>query len=260
MPLLNRHELFRLLLSATLLFPILAFAQRPTAITGAEAATKAPVRVVIVGDSTVSAYPPTHTNRGWGQYIQERFKEGTVNVINLAAPGRSTKTFIQEGRWQKALAEKPDYVLIQFGHNDSHPPDKPESTDAATDYKDNLRRYVDESRAIGATPILVTPMVRRSFDAQGKIADNQPPPSRNLSSYANAMREVGQEKTVAVIDLYASSKALAERLGPGGSAELANKQGDSTHFNEKGARAMANLVMEELPAVAPKLKEYLKAP
>lgn len=215
-----------------------------------------PLRVVIVGDSTVCNYPATSPNRGWGQFIEERFKAGTVRVINLAASGRSTKTFIREGRWKKALEEKPDYVLIQFGHNDSHGPGHAEATDASGDYKDYLRRYIDESRAVGATPVLVTPMVRRNFDAQGKIAE--PTGSGNLLPYANAMKEVGREKKVAVIDLYTSSKALAETLGPTKSAELANKEGDHTHFNEKGARAMADLVMKELPDVAPGLKPFVK--
>jgi lysophospholipase L1-like esterase len=219
----------------------------------ADPAAATPVRIVIIGDSTVCNYPATRPDRGWGQFIDGYFKEGTVKVINLAAAGRSTKTFIAEGRWQKALEEKPDYVLIQFGHNDSHAPDKHESTNAATDYKDYLRRYIDESRAIGATPILVTPMVRRTFDAQGKITSN-------LIPYANAMKEVGAEKKVAVIDLHTSSLALAEKLGPEASAEMANKPGDSSHFIEKGARAMADLVMKDLPTAEPKLKEYLKAP
>lgn len=219
---------------------------------GAANTASAPLRIVLIGDSTVCNYPATRPDRGWGQFIEERFKDGAVKVINLAASGRSTKTFVQEGCWKKAFEEKPDYVLIQFGHNDSHSPDKPESTDAATVYKDYLRRYIDEARAIRATPILVTPMVRRTFDAQGKITGN-------LLPYVNAMKEVGSEKKVAVIDLHASSQALAEKLGPVASAEMANKKGDVTHFNEKGARAMADLVMSELPTAEPKLKGYLKA-
>jgi lysophospholipase L1-like esterase len=223
-------------------------------------AAPAPVRIVIVGDSTVSNYPPGEPTRGWGQFIQERFKDGTVSVINLATPGRSTKTFIEEGRWQKALAEKPDYVLIQFGHNDSHPPGNKESTNAATDYKDYLRRYIDDARSIGATPILVTPMVRRSFDASGKIADGTlPPPSGALKPYADAMKEVAKEKNVPVIDLYTASKELADKIGPAESDKFANKAGDHTHFNEKGARAMADLVMKELPLAAPGLERYLKS-
>ncbi|MHA3775164.1 rhamnogalacturonan acetylesterase [Verrucomicrobiota bacterium sgz303538] len=213
----------------------------------------APLRIVIVGDSTVCEYPTTRPDRGWGMFIEERFNEGAVKVINFAAAGRSTKTFIQEGRWKRALEEKPDYVLIQFGHNDSHGVEKPESTDAATDYKDYLRRYIDESRAVGASAILVTPMVRRTFDTQGKITSS-------LVPYANAMKEVGREKNVPVIDLHASSQALVEKLGPEAINAMANKKGDVTHFNEKGARAMADLVMKELPTAEPMLKAGLKAP
>jgi lysophospholipase L1-like esterase len=218
-----------------------------------------PLRIVIIGDSTVCEYPETQPTRGWGHFIQERFKDGTVQVINLAASGRSTKTFITEGRWQKALDEKPDFVLIQFGHNDSHAPTNPEATDATTNYKDYLRRYIDESRSIGATPILVTPMIRRSFDAQGKIDETKTTPGRALGDYTKAMQQVGDEKKAAVIDLHASSLVFAENLGPEASAALANKSGDATHFNEKGARAMANLVMQDLPTVEPRLKSLLKA-
>jgi lysophospholipase L1-like esterase len=234
-----------LCISTLILGPIPATAS-PTTVTALK-----PLRLVIVGDSTVCEYPRTRPDRGWGQSIQERFNN--VTVLDLAAAGRSTTTFVLEGRWQKALQAKPDYVIIQFGHNDSHAPDRPESTDAATTYKDYLRRYIDDSRAIGATPILVTPMVRRTFDSRGKLIDA-------LVPYADAMKEVASEKGAALIDLHASSKALVEKLGPVGSATMANKKGDSTHFNEKGARAMADLVMEDLPAAVPKLVDNLRQP
>lgn len=218
----------------------------------ASAAAPKPRRIVVIGDSTVCNYPDTRPDRGWGMFIQERFKVGDVEVINLAASGRSTKTFITEGRWQRALDKKPDYVLIQFGHNDSHAPTNPESTDAATDYRDYLRRYLDDSRAVGAIPILVTPMVRRIFDSDGKLKDE-------LQPYAAAMKEVGLEKKAAVIDLHALSKQLVEQLGPTAAAEMANKAGDATHCNEKGAKAMADLVIKALPAAASELKERLNA-
>lgn len=217
----------------------------------AAGAANGPLRMAIVGDSTVCAYPADRPERGWGQFIEERFATGTVTVINLAASGRSTKTFINEGRWGKTLAEKPDVVLIQFGHNDSHAPERPESTEAATTYTDYLRRYVDESRAGGAVPVLVTPMVRRTFDAAGNLTDI-------LQPYADAMKAVAVEKKVAVIDLHATSRRLVEQLGPEKAAEMANKKGDGTHFNEKGARAMADLVMRELPAAVPQLKPLLR--
>ena len=112
---------------------------------------------------------------------------------------------------------------MQFGHNDSHAPENPEATDASTTYMENLRRYIDDACAIGATPVLVTPMVRRTFDAQGRVTDAHPPNSR-LESYATAMKEVAGEKQVAVIDLYASSKELVEKLGPAASEEMGNKK------------------------------------
>jgi lysophospholipase L1-like esterase len=139
----------------------------------------------------------------------------------------------------------------QFGHNDSHGPGRPESTDAATSYKEYLRRYIDDARAIGATPILVTPMCRRTFGSDGKLDDA-------LGPYANAMKDVATEKKVGVIDLHSTSGELFQNLGEAASAELDNKAGDRTHFNEKGARAMAGLVMKELPAVEPSLRSLLK--
>ena len=209
-----------------------------------------PLRLVIIGDSTVCDYPPDVPERGWGQFIQGYFKDA-LRVINLAKSGRSTKTFIKEGLWDKALKEKPDFVLIQFGHNDSHGPGKGESTDAATDYRDYLRRYIDESRAAGATLILVTPMHRRTFGSGGKLKDI-------LQPYASAMKAVASEKKVSVIDLHTASGELFQRLGDAGSAELANKPNDRTHFGEKGARAMAELVMKELSKADPRLKSELK--
>ena len=206
--------------------------------------------IVIIGDSTVCDYPPEHACRGWGQFIAEHFKD-TVRVRNLAASGRSAKTFIAEGRWKRALDEKPDFVLIQFGHNDSHAKEKPEATDAASDYRDFLRRYVDESRAARATPIFVTPMYRRTFDADGKLTDI-------LQPYADAMKAVAAEKKVPVIDLHTVSGALFRQLGKEHCPELANAPTDFTHFNEKGARAMAELVMKVLPGTDVRLAAELR--
>ncbi len=216
----------------------------------AKSADPAKLTIAIIGDSTVCDYPAEHACRGWGQFIAEHFKD-TVRVTNHAASGRSTKTFIAEGRWKRALAEKPDFVLIQFGHNDSHGPAKPESTAAATDYRDFLRRYVDESRAANATPIFVTPMHRRTFGADGALKDI-------LQPYADAMKLVAAEKKVPVIDLHAASGALFLQLGKERCPELANAPTDFTHFNEKGARAMADLVMKELPAADARLAAELR--
>lgn len=217
----------------------------------AESAGAAKLTIAIIGDSTVCEYPADSPMRGWGHFIGENFK-GDVRVVNLAASGRSTKTFIAEGRWKRTLAEKPDVVVIQFGHNDSHTPTRPEATDAATDYRDFLRRYVDEARAENATPVLVTPMYRRTFDADGKLTDI-------LQPYADAMKAVATEKKVALIDLHTASGELFRRLGKEHCPELANSPADFTHFNEKGARAMADIVMRELPAAAPQIAGWLRA-
>ena len=236
-----------LLLAAFVLGAVILF---PTDARAADDA--APLHIVIIGDSTVCDYAEDHPCRGWGQFIGEYFND-TVRVSNLAASGRSTKTFIAEGRWKRALAEKPDFVLIQFGHNDSHPAARPEATDAATDYRKFLRRYIDEARAAGATPILITPMHRRTFDAGGKLHDI-------LRSYADAMKAVAAEMKAPLIDLHTASGELFQKLGKDGCPELANAPTDYTHFNEKGARMMAGIVMKELPRVAPRLAAELKPP
>jgi lysophospholipase L1-like esterase len=212
-------------------------------------AAQVPLRLVIIGDSTVCKYPPERDCRGWGQYIQGYFKD-TIKVINLARSGRSTKTFINEGLWEKTLEVKPDILLIQFGHNDSHSPDKPESTDAKTDFREYLRQYIDQTRAIGGTPILVTPVQRRTYNSKG-VLDN------SLIIYANTMKAVAAQKNVSVIDLNASSGMLYEQLGTAANDIVANAPKDRTHFNEKGARMMAHLVMQELTQVEPHLKKQL---
>ncbi len=207
-------------------------------------------RLLIIGDSTVCEYPESEARRGWGQYLQDYFKD-ELKVLNHARSGRSTKTFIQQGLWEKALEVKPAYVLIQFGHNDSHDPGKPEATNAATDYSDYLRRYINESRAAGAVPVLITPMYRRKYDAQGKLSDN-------LQPYAEAMKNVAKETQTPLVDLYTASGELYLKLGPEKTDELSNAPDDRTHFNQKGAQLMAALIMERLPEAEPSLKAYLK--
>lgn len=236
----------KLTLPLCLLTLVLAACANPATSEITPTAPPKPLRVAIIGDSTVCNYPPTEANHrhGWGMHIAEHFNDD-ITVSNWAKSGRSTKTFITECWWTKTLAEKPDIVLIQFGHNDSHASTNPEATNAATDFREYLRKYIDETRAIGGTPILVTPMCRRTA-------------TDSLIPYAEAMKAIAAEKHVALIDLHASSAKLYAQLGPVAVKEL--EGGDTTHFNEKGARAMAKLVMDELPTAAPQLKSYLKPP
>lgn len=211
-------------------------------------AAAAPVKIAIVGDSTVCDYKQDSPKRGWGQLLPELLPKGT-QVINVARGGASTKTFPAD-RWQRVLSSKSDYVLIQFGHNDSHAKDKPESTDAATDYQENLRRYIREAREAGIEPILVTPVRRRLYK------DGHP--TTELKRYAEAMTLVAFELKVKLIDLHTSSGVLFDRLGEAGTdAYTVNKLdqadrpglGDRTHFTEIGAREMARLVMADLAKI-----------
>jgi lysophospholipase L1-like esterase len=216
---------------------------------GQIAAEPPPIRIVVLGDSTVCDYPTDSPIRGWGQLLGEGFKK-PVAIRNLAVSGCSTKTFIKEGRLKKALEEPADFALIQFGHNDSHGKERPESTDAATDYKEYLREYVDSFQKAGTQPILVTPMHRRTFSG-GKLTEE-------LRQYAEAMKAVAEEKKVPVVDLYALSGELFLKLGDDGSADLSCGPKDWTHFSEKGARAMAGLVLGELGRISPQLQDAMK--
>ena len=209
-----------------------------------------PLKVVILGDSTVSNYPAESKLRGWGQVIGEGFRRG-VAVENLAMSGRSTKTFLAEGRLKKAVESGADFALIQFGHNDSHGKGRPESTDASTDFRKNLRTFIDALRKEGIAPILVTPMHRRRFGKEGKV-------TAELQPYADAMKAVAAEKQVPLIDLYAKSGALFESLGEAGSADFNPDDKDRTHFTEKGAKALAELVRQGLNEAGPKPSELLK--
>ena len=130
-------------------------------------------------------------------------------VTNTAQNGRSSKSFRDEGHWATALAAKGDYYLIQFGHNDQPGKGPERETDPATTFPANMARYVDEVRAIGATPILVTSLVRRTF------SETEPAKlTSTLGPWVEAVKRVAAEKRVPLIDLDASSRALCERLGP----------------------------------------------
>jgi len=211
------------------------------------------VRIVLVGDSTVASYPRPPADRpdltGWGQVLSEFFTD-RVMIMNRAVSGRSSKSFIHEGHWKKSLAEKPDYVFIQFGHNDGPGKGPDRATDAAGDYRDYLRQYLAESRAIGAKPILVTPVARRLFPID--------PEKDSLTPYVNAMKAVAAEEHVPLIDLHRTSSELFKTLGDEGSADLTASATDRTHFSRKGGMAMAQLIVDQLPAAEPALAAFLK--
>ena len=209
------------------------------------------IKIVVLGDSTVQTYPKGSVLGGWGQVFQNYFNKN-VKVNNHAISGRSTKTFIKQGRLDKALKEKADYAFIQFGHNDSHAKGRPESTDAETDYKDYLKKYIEAFRKDKTKVILVTPMCRMTFRKNGTLSDN-------LKPYADAMKDMAKDQGCLLIDLHTASRKLFKKLGPEKCKELqTGRKGDLTHFSLKGADAMAKLIIKELTESDSALIKYLR--
>jgi lysophospholipase L1-like esterase len=192
------------------------------------------------GDSTVVTRPLDSHQRGWIQMLQVDIEPDVV-VHNLARGGRSSKSFYEEGLWGQLLALRPDYVFVQFGHNDSKS-EEYRRTDPATTYKHYLRRYADEAAAAGVQIVFVTPMERRHFGPDGRIRPTN-------DGYAQAMREVAAEKEVLVIDVHAYSMALLESRGFEPTHELGSVPTDFTHWSEKGSRLWADFVGAELRQV-----------
>ena len=207
-----------------------------------------PVKVVLVGDSTVN------DEGGWGTGFRASFGPD-VQVVNLARNGRSSKSFRDEGSWAKVAAEKPKYVLIQFGHNDIAGKGPERETDPATTYRANLERYVEETRAMGATPVLVTSIVRRLFDAEGHFRPD------TLAPYAEAVRRLAAERQVALLDLYTLTKEQTERAGPAGAEALGRKDAngklDTTHLGPKGQTEIGAMAAREFARVAPQVRASL---
>lgn len=225
-----------------LLFAMLGFA-------GAVAGNSAKIKIVLVGDSTVT------DNAGWGLGFKQ-FLSDEVELINTSRGGRSSMSFIKEGRWEKALELKGDYYLIQFGHNDQ--PGKPGRSTTPEEYRSYMNQYVDETRAAGATPVLVTPLVRREFK------DNKNPDRivSSLDPWAEMVRAVAREKQVPLIELHDCSKALCEGMGRDGVKLISpikpNGDFDGTHLNSAGYVPFGRLVAEELATVVPDLMVVLR--
>ena len=206
-----------------------------------------PMRIVLVGDSTVN------DEGGWGPGFRAYFGED-VEVINLAKNGRSSKSFRDEGLWSPAVAAKANYILIQFGHNDGPGKGPERETDPQTTYRENMARYVDEARASGAEPVLVTSIVRRVFLPDGKIKRD------SLVPYVEATRALAAEKKVPLIDLYSLTLSQAEALGPDGCSDIdartADGKRDTTHLGPKGRQEIGSMAARELVKLVPALQAY----
>jgi lysophospholipase L1-like esterase len=236
-----------------------------------------PSKIILVGDSTIAVMG------GWGPSFCAYHVTSFAACLNLARGGRSSGNYRWEGSWAVALSEmhargyQNVWVLIQFGHNDQ--PGKPgRSTDFKTGYPENLRRYVRETRAAGAIPILVTPLTRRVFK-DGKLV-------RDLEPWAEATRAVAVEMNVPLLDLNRDSGRLIEALGsdyadrfaqvPKGTAAAMPAPAtpaaaevqvqpmatpklsfDYTHLGTEGANVFASVVTRELSEAVPAMRPLL---
>ncbi|MCD8103384.1 MAG: rhamnogalacturonan acetylesterase [Alistipes sp.] len=206
------------------------------------------IRVLLAGDSTVQDADHERTpDWGWGQVLPRFFDDG-VEVLNIAGAGRSTRTFIEEGRWDSLLSmtRAGDYVFIQFGHND---PKEGNKYASPADYRRNLELFVDEVRERGANPVLVTPVTRRRFDDEGNVPFTH-------GVYPGVVRDVAEAKQVPLADLKTKSrrilmehgvedsKRIYLHLAPGENPIRPDGLADDTHFSEYGAMLMAGVIAD----------------
>ena len=200
--------------------------------------------------------PQKNPDFGWGQVLPELAREKT-GIFNYAKGGRSTRTFLSEGRWEELLnnTDSGDWVLIQFGHNDAAF-EKPERYTAPIDYEANLRRFIGDVRAQKANPVLITPVIRRHFDDEGKLRDVH-------GIYPSLVRKVSEDLDVPLIDLFESSSNyilelgvqesinLFVHIGPGEHDCCPEGRIDNTHFTRRGALTTAKLVVRDIKQHGP---------
>ena len=223
------------------------------------------VTIYLAGDSTMAQkLPEKRPETGWGEALQQFFVESRVRVENLAQNGRSTKTFIAENRWQALVdrLKKGDYVFIEFGHNDSSK-EKIDRYTPPDEYRKNLLRFISDVREKNAIPVLLTPVMRRRFNAEGVFYDTH-------GEYPDIVRSVAGEQNVPLIDMHRMSEVVLKQYGPEGSRKLflqlkpgenpnyPNGIEDNTHFSPLGAQIMASLAVEGIKEQRLGLARFLK--
>jgi DNA sulfur modification protein DndE len=218
----------------------------------------------MIGDSTMADKEKLYLpERGWGQLFPQLFTDGVL-IENHAKNGRSTRSFIYEGRWDSVFQklQPNDFILIQFGHNDGSI-QKAERYTTLVEYEYNLRKFVRETRAKNALPILSTPVVRRRFDEQGQFYDSH-------GEYPDIVRKIAADMRVPLLEMHKKSWEYVSALGPEASMpvylhivpnvndSLPEGKHDDTHFSEFGALEMAKIAANEIKIKVPELAKYLK--
>lgn len=249
------------------------------------------VTVFMIGDSTMANKPLDKENqeRGWGQMLPIYF-EGALKVDNHAVNGRSSKSFIDEGRWEAVRSQiKPgDYVIIQFGHNDEKIKDAKRYTVAGGSFDDNLKKFVNETREKGGTPILMNAIVRRNFPQNGEVPEDSDDQRKTWKdnfdkypaegtvlvdthgAYVDAPRNVAQELDVVFVDMNKLTHEMVQTLGtslskdmymwiPAGEYEFCpGGRIDNTHLNVLGGILVSRLAVNELAKQVPALRPYIR--
>jgi DNA sulfur modification protein DndE len=221
------------------------------------------ITIFMVGDSTMANKPlEDNPERGWGQILPEFF-DNNISIDNHAKNGRSSRSFIYEGRWDSVMnmVRKGDYIIIQFGHNDG----VKEKTDrycTPVEYRYNIKKFIKDARSKGASPVLCTSIQRRKFDETGSFQDTH-------GEYPAIIREIAAELKVPLIDMQQKSEEVIIQYGvegskklflhikPGEFKTLPEGKEDNTHFSEYGARIMAGLFCDGLREINHELANYL---
>jgi lysophospholipase L1-like esterase len=221
--------------------------------------------IYLVGDSTMCLYDESRfPQAGWGMPFAHFFNN-LVEIQNHAKGGRSSKSFLDENRWQPIVdsLKAGDFVLIQFGHNDSaNSKDHPNRYASPEDYKKYMGKYINETKAKNASIILITPVTQRKYDENGELI-------KSHKVYCDAVLELGKTYNIPVIDLNTKSHELVETLGtqfsknlymifePGELPQFPKGLEDNTHFNDFGARKMAQIVLQEIREQQLELANYI---
>lgn len=223
-----------------------------------------PITIFMIGDSTMADKNLAKQNqeRGWGQMLPLHLK-GDIKVDNHAQNGRSTKSFIDEGRWEAVITkvQPGDYVFIQFGHNDEKE-DAKRHTDAQTSFRDNLTRFIRETKAKGGHPVLYNSIVRRNF-VDGVLTDTH-------GEYREVPKQVAEAEGIPFVDANAITDNMVRKMGDKKSTKMymwikphkyefcPDGKKDDTHLNIKGATKVSKMLIDATVEKVPELKQYVK--
>lgn len=247
---MTRYLLLSIAVAIVMAFPVLGYGQ---------------ITVYLAGDSTcANKLPEKRPETGWGEMMQQYFDPARVVIDNRAQNGRSTKSFISEGRWTAIVdnLKKDDWVFVQFGHNDESK-DKGERYTPPDAYRANLIRFIADVRGKKANIVLLTPVMRRKFDKDGNFVDTH-------GEYPDIVRSVARDQKVPLIDMHRKSEAVIKKYGVEGSRALflqlkpdenpnyPKGVEDNTHFRPAGAGEMAKIAIDGIRENKLKLGKLIK--